>query len=100
MPATLTAPDFRNAEVRLVPWNGERLKEIRLETGLSQNALGVKAGVGQGAVSHWEVGARVPGAEELYALADALGVPCDEFRRTIGDPIKWLPGRKPKKSDD
>jgi DNA-binding XRE family transcriptional regulator len=81
-------------------WNGDRLKQIRLVAGLSQSALAAAAGVGQGAVSHWEVGVRVPGAEELYRLADALGVSCESFREPEGGKIRWLPGRGPKPAAD
>lgn len=100
MQETLERPIRPAKKVNPVPWNGDRLKFVRIAAGLSQAALGVAAGYGQAAISHWEVGARVPGADELYALADALGVSCEVFRQPVDAEIRWLPGRRPRKIVD
>lgn len=52
----------------------KRIKERRKEIGLSQEALGKKIGLTKGAISQWEVGATTPSGQNLYNLADALGV--------------------------
>lgn len=79
-------------------WIAARLHEIRQHAGLSQTRLAEMSGVTQGAIGHWENGKRIPGAPELYRLADALGVSCDEFRQPVGTPIRWK--RKPPRPAD
>lgn len=93
MPAVL---DYPISGILAVAWNGERLKQIRKAAGLDQTELGAAADCGQSSISLWERGDRIPGAEELYRLADALGVSCEAFRETPGGKIRWLPGRAPK----
>jgi len=51
----------------------QRLKETRLEEGLSQKALGLRAGVSQTTIANIE-GGRNKGSTELVAIATALGV--------------------------
>ena len=53
---------------------GERLRAYRLAAGLSQAALGRKAGVSSGSVSEWERGQHCPRPGQLRRLAGALGV--------------------------
>lgn len=58
---------------------GPRLRELRLEAGLTQKQLAEKAGVSQNGVSQWEDGSREPGWYAVLALAEALGVSCAAF---------------------
>ena len=56
---------------------GERIKEIRLEYGLSQEKFGQILSVSQDTVSLWEKGKSVPTTEFLIAIAKAFDVSVD-----------------------
>lgn len=55
----------------------QRLKDLRTGSGLTQEELGKKVGVGKMTVSQYETGSRRPDIETLEALADALNVSVD-----------------------
>lgn len=81
-------------------WSGARLKEIREAAGMNQTDLAVACDTRQSNISRWEAGPPpTPGADDLYAMADALKVSCDEFRKQVGSPIRFLRPRKPKDDD-
>ncbi|MFT3663272.1 MAG: XRE family transcriptional regulator [Gordonia sp. (in: high G+C Gram-positive bacteria)] len=54
---------------------GRRVREIRVERGLSLSELARRAGVGKGSLSEIEAGGRNPTVETLYALCEPLDVP-------------------------
>ena len=56
-----------------------RIKELRLNAGISQCELGTQMGVGQTTVSMWENEAALPKARQLPLLAEVLGVPIGEL---------------------
>jgi transcriptional regulator with XRE-family HTH domain len=56
-----------------------RLRDARLEKGLSQAELAQKTGLQPSAVSHFESGRRAPSFDNLRVLADALGVTTDHL---------------------
>lgn len=60
-----------------------RLREARLRTGLSQKALGVKAGIDQFSASprmnQYEKGKHLPDVLVMEHLAEATGVPVPYF---------------------
>ncbi len=56
---------------------GKRIKEIRIEHGLSQQKLGELLSVSQDTISLWEKGKSVPTAEFLIALAKKFDVSVD-----------------------
>ena len=56
---------------------GERIKEIRKESGLSQQAFGKALAVSQDTVSLWENGKSLPTAEFLIAIAQTFNVSTD-----------------------
>ena len=56
---------------------GERIKEIRKESGLSQQAFGKALAVSQDTVSLWENGKSLPTAEFLIAMAQTFNVSTD-----------------------
>ncbi len=60
---------------------GERLKTLRLAKGWSQQELGERIGVSRQAIDQFERGRNGPKWETVCALADALGVSVEEFRR-------------------
>lgn len=63
----------------------ENLKRIRIEKGMSQQALAKAAGVSQTAIYHWEKGLRVPKVGSLDRVAEVLDVSMDEFFTEIVD---------------
>ena len=56
---------------------GKRIKEIRIEQGLSQQQFGALLSVSQDTVSLWENGKAVPTAEFLIAVAQQFDVSVD-----------------------
>jgi len=58
---------------------GEKLKELRIEKGLSQRKLGEIFGVCNQTVSFWETGSREPDMDTLVNIADYFDVSLDEL---------------------
>jgi transcriptional regulator with XRE-family HTH domain len=56
---------------------GERLRKTREDKGLSQQDLAERAGIQASAVSHFELGRRLPSFDNIRRLADALNVTAD-----------------------
>ena len=55
----------------------DRLKELRLEKGISQNDLGKILNVSKMAISHWESGHSEPSITQLIMLANYFEVSVD-----------------------
>jgi transcriptional regulator with XRE-family HTH domain len=58
---------------------GDRVRQLRLEQGLSQEGLADAVGFGRSYMSGIERGVRNPSVLQLMRLAKALGVPVSEF---------------------
>lgn len=58
---------------------GEKIRDIRVEKGMTQKELGEALGVSVQTISAYESGRRRPKVETLSRFADALGVPYSEF---------------------
>lgn len=58
---------------------GEKIKELRLEKGLSQLKLGKAIGVSQKAVDYWERNVNEPKASYIISLVKIFDVSFDEF---------------------
>lgn len=58
---------------------GQRVKQARLDRGLTQDELAESSGVSQAAISHLERSNGDPKIGTMRALADALGVTLDEL---------------------
>ena len=56
---------------------GKRVKELRIEKGLSQQELGSAIGVTKVSICGYEKGTRLPNLEKLVKLADALETTTD-----------------------
>ena len=56
---------------------GVKLKELRIEKGLSQRKLGELLGVCNQTVSFWETGSREPDLDALVKIADFFEVSVD-----------------------
>ena len=71
-------------------WVARRIKEARVDSGLSQADLAKRLGRTQTALSLWEGGKRIPGLDDLVDLSRALDrelgyfFPPDEVRQPIG----------------
>lgn len=66
------------------PALGLRLREVRLERGMTMAALAERIGVTQPAISQWESGRERPGRETLQRLAGALGVTAEALALRAG----------------
>ncbi len=55
----------------------ERLKELRIERGLSQRELAKETHLSQSAIVHWENNRRVPSADVIIVFAQFFGVSAD-----------------------
>ena len=55
----------------------ERIRELRIEKGLSQTELANATGLSQSAITLWENGQRSPGAEAIIILSRFFGVTTD-----------------------
>lgn len=58
---------------------GEKIKELRLEKGLSQLNLGKLIGVSQKAVDYWERNVNEPKASYIISIVKAFDISFDEF---------------------
>ena len=50
----------------------QRLKKLRLDSGLRQNEVAKKLNISQGAIAHWESGRNEPSLDDLKKLASIL----------------------------
>lgn len=58
---------------------GEKIKELRLEKGLSQLKLGKTIGVSQKAIDYWERNINEPKASYIISLVKLFDVSFDDF---------------------
>ncbi len=58
---------------------GERIKELRLEKGLTQLKLGKLIGVSQKAIDYWERNVNEPKSSYIIALVKTFDLSFDEF---------------------
>lgn len=68
---------------------GAWLHHLRMELGLTQQALSDLTGIQQRTIAHWERTGKLSGRKEILALAKALRVSVTELLRAKG-----LPGKK------
>lgn len=57
--------------------NTNRLRELRIEKGLSQRELAAKVNIKQANISRWEAGLVVPNVNDVWTLADFFDVSVD-----------------------
>lgn len=73
------------------------LADARLAKGLSQSQLATRTGLMPSAVSHFELGRRMPTVNNLLRLADALDISLDSlFGRDSNRTPKGLAKSKPR----
>ncbi len=76
---------------------GQRIKQVRIEKGLTQEKLSEIVGIGPSHMSHIESGSTVPSFEVFISILNALGCSADELlcrEITAAKPIcdNWLTG--------
>lgn len=64
----------------------ENIRRLRRAAGLSQEELAGRLGVSRQSVSLWEQGVTNPTVENIYAMAEVLGVSFNELMAAPGDP--------------
>jgi transcriptional regulator with XRE-family HTH domain len=64
---------------RIDDWIARRVKQARVERGLSQEALAEKLGISLQQIHKYEAGRNRISATRLAAVSEALGKPLDEF---------------------
>ena len=73
---------------------GERLKQARLKSGLSQEQLGLRAGIevesASARMNRYERGTRVPGVELMEKVGNVLNLPLAYFYATNEDEARLL----------
>ena len=72
---------------------GQRLQQLRVRAGLSQDELARRVGVSVGTLQDWEVDAGEPGSGALGKLAGALGVPTEELAAGLAEAQPAREGR-------
>ncbi len=55
----------------------EKLKELRLEKGITQTTLAKELGISQAGIAKWETGDRSPDIEYVVIIAKYFGVTTD-----------------------
>ncbi len=63
----------------------DRLKELRIERGISQNQLSKKIGISQAAIAKWEKGIIVPTIESATLIAKFFNVSLDYLAGLTND---------------
>ncbi|MCB9765983.1 MAG: helix-turn-helix transcriptional regulator [Alphaproteobacteria bacterium] len=58
---------------------GPRIREVRVACGFSQKRLAARCGIAAADLSKYELGRRLPTLDSLARIAEALGVPLQEF---------------------
>ncbi len=62
---------------------GERIKDLRLEKGLTQQKLAQLVGVSQKAVDYWERSVNEPKASYIIAMVNVFGISFDDFFENV-----------------
>ena len=55
----------------------ERLKELRTEKNIGQNALAKELNLSNASLSYWETGKQIPSAEVIFKLSQYFNVSAD-----------------------
>ena len=62
---------------------GDKIKELRLEKGLSQMQLGKMIGASQKAVDYWERSVNEPKSSYIIALVKVFDITFDDFFENV-----------------
>lgn len=69
---------------------GKLIRERRRRAGLSQEALGEKAGVSQNAITHWEQDKKLPWISSLKYVSQVLEISPEAAAAAYGESVKKL----------
>lgn len=58
---------------------GEKIKELRLDKGLTQSQLAGEIGVSQSSIDYWERNINDPKSSYIIAMVKCFGISYDEF---------------------
>jgi transcriptional regulator with XRE-family HTH domain len=73
---------------------GKKIKQLRLKTGLTQEQLAEKLGIGAQSVSKWENAVAMPDISALPLLAEIFGVSIDDlFDLTVEQRLNRIESR-------
>ena len=61
---------------------GDRIKEYRQKSGMSQEKIAEFVGVSRQAVTKWEANQTAPSTENLFKLAEIFGIKVDDLLET------------------
>lgn len=78
----------------------KRLREMRMQAGLSQVDLAERAGITQGQVSNLEKEVAAPVWATVVKLAEALGCSCQDFLTEPGKEIESPKRGRPAKAEE
>lgn len=70
---------------------GKRIRELRTQKGLTQEALALELGISRQAVAKWEAGQAAPSTANLVALAHLLNVPLEELTERKPEEARDIP---------
>jgi len=67
---------------------GERLRQLRIQSGLSQQEVADQLGIGQPSYADWERRNVSMTADQIRNLADVFSVPIEELFKTKDEPLQ------------
>lgn len=77
------------------PSFSSRIKQLRDDRGLSQNALAKKINISQSTVAAWELGRREPTLDGIETLCAFFGVTSDYLLGRVDTPLSAVPVETP-----
>lgn len=80
--------------MKKIPYLGDAfvqvLQDARYQARMSQKDLAKAVGCARSFISFMETGSNLPSLNAFMAMAEALGIPADEFMRRVQSRIKML----------
>ena len=69
---------------------GQRIKQLRLNQGMTQEQFGKLFGAGKGLVSRWENGLSIPSPKRMKTIANYMGTTPDDLVFNTFDCEVWI----------
>lgn len=69
---------------------GQRIKQLRLNQGMTQEQFGKLFGAGKGLVSRWENGLSIPSPKRMKIIANYMGTTPDDLVFNTFDCEVWI----------
>ena len=80
-----------------MPTFGERLRDLRIQAGLTQEGLATASGLPLGSIRNYEQGQREPLWDVVFRITGAMGVSAEEFRACVDGNTEPASAKKPAK---